>query len=82
MISEADRDYDPSLRSMVIVLDQNTPASGRCFSVPITSDQSVESDETFHLTINSNRQYQLSPTNGQVVVTIINDDGELVRLTA
>ncbi|XP_064397086.1 uncharacterized protein LOC135343963 isoform X2 [Halichondria panicea] len=70
-------DFDSSLLSAFnIVLDQNTPASGTCFSLPITVDQSVEPDETFQITINSNNdgQSQLSSTNSQAVVTITNDD--------
>ncbi len=59
----------------------DTPRSGKCFAVPITTDQIVESDEMFVMAINNNTdgQYQLSPTNSIANVTITNDDGELIN---
>ncbi len=70
-------DFDPSLLSAVTLqLNQNTPSTGRCFEVPITTDIIVEPDETFTMSINPNQDVEFGDANGEATVTIVNDDGK------
>ena len=74
----ADSDYDPTiLDSITITIDQNTPAEGVCFNMPITPDSRVESDETFTISLDDNPgRITLNPTTRQASITIVNDDGK------
>ncbi len=76
LFSESDGDYNPNLLSaLTIQLNADTPPTGACFEVPISTDSTVETDEMFTMSINSNTQVEFSATNGEATVTIVNDDG-------
>ena len=71
-------DYDPTLfESITITVDRNTPPEGACFNIPITPDSSVESDETFTISLDAlPGRITLNATTSQALVTIVNDDGK------
>ena len=74
----ADSDYDPTiLDSITITVDRNTPLEGVCFNIPITSDNMIERDETFTISLDAiPGLITLNTTTSQALVTIVNDDGE------
>ena len=74
----ADSDYDSTiLDSITITVDRNTPLEGACFNIPITSDNMIERDETFTISLDAiPGRITLNTTTSQALVTIVNDDGE------
>ena len=61
---------------LVITITSDTPTEGVCFTVPISPDSQHEEDEYFLISLNENPLVNLSPSNNQTNVTILNDDCE------
>ena len=77
MIPVADNiDFSPI--SEEIVFDMETVNGTECFSLSIVDDEILEDAENFRLVLQTSTDTLIEFVSSAVLVTIIDDDGELV----
>jgi hypothetical protein len=73
----ANSDYIPVTNgTLVFTAGQTTKA----FTITVKADTTAEADETFSVRLTAGTTYSISPTAGEAVATILNDDKPALRI--